>query len=160
MLKAPNGTSSVYLLRRPDNIHCTHATYTPTDTCYNQQLCNVYIFDILYIVYIVYIVYYICIYRFALQDILAGGMIQSGGIEQLVVELHFDPATYSLRPTATAVSIHRRRDDDMDYFSVLKGLEEAGLELWHWIPNDGGSCIELSFVNKHAHKTIDHAGRH
>ena len=71
-----------------------------------------------------------------------------------MVELHFDPDKYIVATPPSSSSSHdaqeilitRKRDDDMDYFSLLRGLESGGLRAWRWQPN-GPYCLEMSYIN-------------
>ena len=71
-----------------------------------------------------------------------------------MVELHFDPDKYIVAMPPSSLSSHdeqeilitRKRDDDMDYFSLLRGLESEGLRAWRWQPN-GQQCLEMSYIN-------------
>lgn len=77
------------------------------------------------------------------------GILVSGIIEQLVVEIHFDPAKYTLQPSAEQIRVIRKIPDDMNYLALLKGLEAAGMVIWKWQPN-GDACIEVSYINTNA----------
>jgi len=84
----------------------------------------------------------------ALDDLLSTGFFESGKVEQFMMELHFDPAKYTLTSSGpNSVTIRRNAADTMDYLDILERLAACGMQMWRWQWNVGSTCcIEVSYM--------------
>jgi len=82
----------------------------------------------------------------AIEDMVATGLLGNGLVEQLLLELHFDPDRFTVTGTASGVTIQRKGDQDVDLLVTLQRLLGSGMKLWRWQWNTSNHCcIEVSF---------------
>ena len=88
---------------------------------------------------------------FAIEDLVNSKIIEHRRASQFAVELHFDPAKYTLIEDAESggFTVVQLADDDMDYIGLLGTLIDQGLTLWQWKFNSyDHNCVEACFIVK------------